>query len=144
VDGDGREAAAGTPGLLAVRGPTGARYWRDLEAQQQAVRHGWTLTGDICVREADGTFVHVRRTDDLIVSGGYKISPREVEAVLLEHPDVRSARVFGTADPVRGALPHAGVTLRAHAVASGAAERLQQYVKTQLAPYKCPRTITLV
>jgi 2-aminobenzoate-CoA ligase len=141
---DSRELARGTPGLLAVRGPTGARYWRDTCAQQDAIRDGWTLTGDIAVCEADGTFTYVRRGDDLIVSGGHKISPREVEGVLLEDPAVQAAHVYGVSDSTRGALPHADVTLRAGAEVPGAVERLQQYLRQELAPYKCPRTIRVV
>ena len=141
VDEDLGELPSGVPGLLAVRGPTGARYWRDAEAQASVVRDGWTLTGDVCVREADGSFVHLRRSDDLIVSGGCKISPREVDCALRDHPDVVSAQVFAVHDPIRGAVPHATVTLSPGAVPTGAVERLQQYLKQELAPYKCPRVI---
>jgi 2-aminobenzoate-CoA ligase len=141
VGDDSRELPSGVPGLLAVRGPTGARYWRDPDAQAAAVREGWTLTGDVCTRGADGSFVHIRRVDDLIVSGGYKISTGEVERALLDHPDVTLARVFAVGDPVRGAVPHATVTLRPGADPIGAPERLQQYLKQELAPYKCPKAI---
>ena len=143
VDPQWRDLADGVAGLLAVRGPTGARYWRDIEAQRRAVRDGWTLTGDVCARDAWGRFFHLRRTDDLIVSGGYKISPVEVERALLEHPDVVAARVFGVSDPTRGAVPCAEVSLRSGADASGGAERLQQYLRQELAPYKCPRVVQI-
>jgi 2-aminobenzoate-CoA ligase len=141
VGADFRELPSGVPGLLAVRGPTGARYWRDAGAQASAVRDGWTLTGDVCTRDEDGSFVHIRRADDLIVSGGYKISSGEVERALLDHPDVTRARVFAVGDPVRGAVPHATVTLRPRADTIGAPERLQHYLKRELAPYKCPKVI---
>lgn len=141
VDDDMRDVPCGTPGLLAVRGPTGARYWHDTAAQASAVRDGWTLTGDVCSRLADGTFAHIRRSDDLIVSGGYKISPLEVERALLDHADVDAAHVLGAGDPVRGAVAHATVTLRPHVLIQGAAERLQQYLKEELASYKCPKVI---
>ena len=141
VDDDSRELPSGVPGQLAVRGPTGARYWRDAEAQASVVRDGWTLTGDVCTSQADGSFVHIRRTDDLIVSGGYKISPREVERALCDHPEVESACVFAVSDPVRGAVPHATVTLRPPAESAGVMDRLQRYLKQELAPYKCPRVI---
>jgi 2-aminobenzoate-CoA ligase len=144
VDEESRELSSGVPGLLAVRGPTGARYWRDAEAQASVVRDGWTLTGDVCTREADGSFVHIRRSDDLIVSGGYKISPGEIDCALRDHPDVASARVFAVSDPVRGAVPHATVTLLPGAESAGVTERLQQYLKQELAPYKCPRVIQVV
>lgn len=143
VDDEGREPASGVAGLLAVRGPTGARYWRDAEAQRVAVRDGWTLTGDVCTRDEDGWFVHLGRADDLIVSGGCKISPREVERTLLDHPDVSAARVFGAGDPVRGSVARAEVSLRPGVDPAGAADRLQQYLKRELASYKCPRDINV-
>ena len=143
VDRQFRELPDGTAGELAVRGPTGARYWRDPEAQCRTVRHGWTLTGDICVRHPGGWLQHVRRADTLIVSAGYKISIREVEDALNGHPDVSEARVFGVPDPVRGAVASAVVTPEPRAERSTLAERLQQYLKTELAPFKCPRTIRI-
>ncbi len=143
VDACGQEAPPGVAGLLAIQGPTGARYWRDHEAQRQTVREGWTLTGDVCTQDDGGWFTHVRRADDLIVSGGCKISPREVERALQDHPDVASARVFAVDDALRGSLPHAEVRLRHGADPAGAAERLQQYLKEELAPYKCPRAINV-
>ncbi len=144
VDEQFREMRRGRAGLLAVRGPTGCRYWRDADAQRHGVDHGWTLTGDICIERDDGFFVHERRADDLIVSAGYKVSPREVEGVLLEHPAVARAYVFSVADPVRGAVPRATVTLRPGVDPSTIGELLQQYLKRELAPYKCPRQIQLV
>jgi 2-aminobenzoate-CoA ligase len=133
----------GTPGLLAIRGPTGCRYWRDPDAQRQAVRRGWTLTGDICVRHEDGMFEHRGRADNLIVSGGYKISPLEVTRVLLDHPAVSRASVLMSPDPVRGAVPKAVIVPAPGAERSGLVETLQQYLKRELAPYKCPREIRL-
>ena len=144
VDADGREVPDGVPGLLAVRGPTGARYWRDPEAQRGVVRNGWTFTGDVCSRDAHGWFTHLHRDDNLIVSGGYKVSPAEVERALLDRPDVCEARVFPVADATRGNVPHAEVRLAPSADSTGAAERLQQYLRQELAPYKCPRAIRLV
>ncbi len=134
----------GTPGRLAVRGPTGCRYWRDPEAQRRAVCRGWTLTGDICVRHDDGVFEHRGRVDDLIVSGGYKISPAEVTRVLLDHPAVAQVSVVQASDPVRGAIPKAVIVPAPGIERSGLVEMLQQYLKRELAPYKCPREMQLV
>jgi 2-aminobenzoate-CoA ligase len=144
VDADCQDVPDGVPGLLAVRGPTGARYWRDPEAQCSAVRNGWTLTGDICRRDEHGWFTHLHRNDDLIVSGGYKVSPAEVERALLDHADVCEARVFPVADPTRGAVPHAEICLAPAADRSGASDRLQQYLRQELAPYKCPRMMRVL
>jgi 2-aminobenzoate-CoA ligase len=144
VDDAMRDVADGTPGFLAVRGPTGACYWRNAGEQRRVVRDGWTLTGDLCVRDPDGWFRHVRRADALVVSAGYKISTREVERALVEHPDVSSAYVFAEPDPVRGAVVKAVVARAGNADDTRLSERLQLYLKTALAPFKCPREIQIV
>jgi 2-aminobenzoate-CoA ligase len=144
VDLEGRELLDGTPGLLAVRGPTGALYWRDPEMQQRHVQNGWTLTGDICIRHADGWFEHVRRSDDLILSAGYKVSMHEVEQTLNEHLDVERAHVFSVPDAMRGAIVNARVVPADGAELNGMAERLQHYLKEEIASFKCPRRIEVV
>ena len=80
-----------TPGRLAVRGPTGCRYLAD-PRQQAYVRHGWNLTGDTYVRDADGYFWYLARSDDMIISAGYNIAGPEVENALLEPPRRRRVR----------------------------------------------------
>jgi 2-aminobenzoate-CoA ligase len=141
VDDDMRPVATGTPGLLAVRGPTGARYWRDSDAQRQAVRNGWTLTSDICVQHPDGWFEHLGRSDGLIVTAGQKVSKNEVVGILEEHPHVLHARVFSIPDPIRGAVLKAVVTAAEQADLSTLSERLRQYLHTRIASFKCPKEI---
>jgi 2-aminobenzoate-CoA ligase len=138
-----RAVADGSEGLLAVRGPTGARYWRRPDLQRERVRDGWTLTGDVVRRDGDGTFWFGRRGDGIIVSAGYNIAPREVEVVLEEHPAVARAEVTGVPDPTRGAVVAARVTLRPGAPPPTAelALALQQHTQRELSPYKCPRRI---
>jgi len=141
LDLDGRPVADGTPGLLAVKGPTGCRYLSD-ERQTQTVRNGWTLTGDTFVRDADGYFWYRARSDDLIISSGYNIAGPEVEEVLLEHPDVLDCAVVGTPDPDRGAIVTAFVVPRPGVDADESTRRaLQEYAKASMAPYKYPRLI---
>ncbi len=82
VDDEMREVARGTPGRLAVRGPTGCRYWRKPDRQREYVRQGWNITGDVYVQDADGYFWYQCRNDDLIICGGYNIAGPEVESVL--------------------------------------------------------------
>ena len=72
----------GETGRLAVRGPTGCRYLDDPERQRLYVQNGWNLTGDAYRVDEDGWFWYQARTDDLIVSAGYRIGPTEVESVL--------------------------------------------------------------
>ncbi|MGP3977787.1 AMP-binding protein [Streptomyces sp. 8N114] len=129
----------GSPGLLAVRGPVGCRYLAD-ERQRSYVREGWNITGDTYVRDAEGYFRYVARADDMIISAGYNISGPEVEEVLLRHPDVCEAAVVGRPDEHRGQLVVAHVVLNPGVTpGSGAAERLQQFTREELAAYKCPR-----
>ncbi|MFE6778695.1 AMP-binding protein [Streptomyces sp. NPDC057702] len=138
---DGAPLPDGQPGLLAVRGPTGCRYLAD--ARQRAyVRGGWNLTGDTYVREPDGYFRFVARTDDMIISAGYNIAGPEVEEALLRHPDVVEAAVTGRPDERRGTVVVAHVVLRAGARSGpDAAAGLKDFVRAELAPYKCPREI---
>ena len=144
VDEAMHEVPRGMTGRLAVRGPTGARYWRNPDAQRRTVRDGWTLTGDICIQHADGWFEHVSRSDNLIVSAGSKISRREVECVLEAHVEVSRAHVFSVPDPVRGNSACAIVVPARGADTEGLSERLQRYLKGELAAFKCPRHIQVV
>src|SRR5262249_49327228 len=87
IDAEGHEAAPGTAGRLAVRGPTGCRYLADAR-QRKYVQGGWNVTGDTYVMDADGYFWYQARSDDMIISAGYNIAGPEVEAVLLAHSAV--------------------------------------------------------
>ncbi|WP_030568278.1 AMP-binding protein [Streptomyces aureocirculatus] len=141
VDGSGAPVPDGEPGLLAVRGPIGCRYLAD-PRQREYVRHGWNITGDTYVRDADGYFRYVARADDMIISAGYNIAGPEVEEALLRHPDVVETAVVGRPDERRGQVVVAYVVLRAGAVAD--AEQLREFVKEELVPYKCPREVVFL
>lgn len=141
VDETGRERPDGEPGLLAVRGPVGCRYLSD-PRQLEYVRDGWNITGDTYIRENDGYFRYVARADDMIISAGYNIAGPEVEDALLRHPDVVEAAVVGRADEARGQVVVAFAVLKEGAERD--AEALRSYVKTELAPYKCPREIVFL
>jgi 2-aminobenzoate-CoA ligase len=145
IDGDGREVAPGTIGHLAVQGPTGCRYLDDVERQQGYVRQGWNLPGDSYRMDEDGYFWYQARTDDLIVSSGYKISGPEVENALLDHPAVAECGVVGVPDEERGCIVKAFVVLRSGTPATEATvKELQEFAKSQIAPYKYPRRIEFV
>ncbi|PSC05515.1 2-aminobenzoate-CoA ligase [Alsobacter soli] len=144
VDDEGREVPRGTPGRLAVRGPTGCRYLAD-ERQRNYVQHGWNVTGDTFLQTEDGYFVYQARTDDMIISAGYNIAGPEVEASLLAHPAVAECGVVGAPDPDRGMVVRAYVVLRDPAAANPVmASELQEFVKADIAPYKYPRSIVFV
>jgi len=141
LDGEGKPVPDGTPGRLAVKGPTGCRYLAD-DRQRSYVADGWNLTGDTYVRDADGYFWYQARSDDMIISGGYNIAGPEIEEVLLGHPDVAECGVVGVPDEARGQIVKAYVVLRDGACADAAkATELQDYVKQQIAPYKYPRAV---
>ncbi|RUW61044.1 AMP-binding protein [Mesorhizobium sp. M7A.F.Ca.US.008.03.1.1] len=144
VDDEMREVPRGTTGRLAVRGPTGCRYMAD-GRQKEYVRDGWNITGDTFTQDEDGFFHFAARSDDMIVSAGYNIAGPEVEAALLSHPDVAECAVIGADDAERGQIVEAHVVL-VQGVAPDAltTKRLQDHVKTTIAPYKYPRSIKFI
>jgi 2-aminobenzoate-CoA ligase len=142
---DGAPLPDGTPGRLAVRGPTGCRYLDDPERQKAYVQNGWNLTGDVYLRDAEGWFWYQARADDMIISSGYNIAGPEIEGVLLDHPAVRECAVIGAPDPERGQIVKAYVVLRQPENAGAEmVKTLQDHVKRELAPYKYPRAIEFV
>ena len=144
LDAEGHEAPVGVPGRLAVKGPTGCRYLNDVR-QADYVQHGWNVTGDTFVRDADGYFFYQARSDDMIISSGYNIAGPEVEEALLAHPDVTECGVIGTPDEARGSLVTAYVVLRGGSVRDESkVKELQDFVKATIAPYKYPRSVIFV
>ncbi len=138
---NGEDVPAGTPGRLAVRGPTGCRYLAD-ERQAVYVQNGWNITGDTYIVDQDGYFWYQARNDDMIVSAGYNIAGPEVEAALLSHPAVAECGVVGAPDAERGTIVKAYVVLKPGETPSPAlVETLQAHVKAEIAPYKYPRAI---
>lgn len=145
VDESGREVTAGTIGSLAVQGPTGCRYLANIERQQAYVKEGWNLPGDSYLVDEDGYFWYQARTDDLIVSSGYKISGPEVENALLDHPGVAECGVVGVPDEERGSVVKAFVVLRpGFTSGDDLVKQLQDFVKARIAPYKYPRRVAIV
>jgi 2-aminobenzoate-CoA ligase len=144
LDPDGNPAAEGTPGRLAVKGPTGCRYLAD-DRQRVYVQGGWNITGDTFTQDADGYFWYQARNDDMIISSGYNIAGPEVEEALLSHADVAECGVVGLPDEARGQIVTAFVVLR-EGVQGGDEKtvELQDHVKQRIAPYKYPRRIVFV
>jgi malonyl-CoA/methylmalonyl-CoA synthetase len=143
VDDEGGDVPAGdedTIGEVVVRGPsvfTG--YLNRPDATAMALRDGWFWTGDLATRARDGSIRIVgRRATDLIKTGGYKVGAGEVEAALLEHPDVAEVAVLGEPDEDLGERIVAWVVARPGA-APGDPE-LADHVARLLTPHKRPRT----
>jgi 2-aminobenzoate-CoA ligase len=100
------------------------------------------VTGDVYVEDNDGYFTYQCRSDDMIVSGGYKIPGPEVEHILDEHPAVAESAVVAVPDETRGFIVKAFVVLKPdHAASPALVTALQDHVKRELAPYKYPRSV---
>jgi 2-aminobenzoate-CoA ligase len=139
-----RPVAPGVVGRLAVRGPTGCRYLDD-PRQSDYVADGWNVTGDAFRFDEEGYFWFAARSDDLIVSAGYNISPHEVETALLQHEAVAECAVVASPDAERGHVVKAFVvTTDRVAPGNELLAALQQHVKERIAPYKYPRRIEFV
>ena len=132
----------GTTGELWVKGPNVcAGYWHQPDATTAAWRDGWFRTGDLGVRAPDGYITLQGRRSDLIISGGFNIYPREIEAALQELSGVREAAVVGVSDPVRGEVPVAYVVVDPAIFDEAAAAR---HLRSQLASFKQPRAFIRV
>jgi len=141
IDEAGNALPPNQVGKLAVKGPTGCRYLAD-DRQRNYVSHGWNVTGDAYLLDADGYFVYQARTDDMIISAGYNIAGPEVEATLLAHPAVAECGVVGLADEERGQVVTAFVIIKDGFKADEIlARELQDFVKQSIAPYKYPRRV---
>lgn len=144
IDTEGNEVPDGTPGRLAVIGPTGCRYLAD-ERQRDYIHEGWSVTGDTFIKDENGYFIYQARSDNMIVSSGYNIGAPEVETAIDLHEDVLANAVVGRPDPERGNVVCAFIVLREGAVADEAKRKeIQDFVKQQIAPFKYPRDIHFV
>jgi acetyl-CoA synthetase len=112
-------------------------YRDDPERTAEAMRDGYYHTGDVGTRDADGYLTYVGRSDDVFKASDYRISPFELESVLIEHPAVAEAAVVPSPDPLRLAVPKAYVVLAAgHAPDRETALSILTHARTALAPYK--------
>jgi 2-aminobenzoate-CoA ligase len=143
LDEAGAPLDSGT-GRLAVRGPTGCRYFDD-ERQADYVAGGWNVTGDTYRKDEHGYFWYLARSDDMIVSSGYNIAAPEVENALYAHAAVQECAVIGAPCEERGQKVKAFVVLApGYAADAEVASMLQDHVKAAIAPYKYPREIEFV
>ncbi len=133
---------------LDLTGPTGrplplmTGYRGDTERDAEAMAGGLYHTGDVATRDADGYLTFVGRTDDVFKASDYKISPFEVESVLIEHPAVAEAAVVPAPDPVRLAVPKAFVVLAAGwEPDESTALDILRFAREQLAPWQRVRRL---
>ena len=135
---DDRPLPPGEKGEIVCRGPqTMAYYWNRPEQTAEVFRNGWLHTGDIGTMDENGFFYILDRKNDMLISGGFNVYPREVEEVLLAFPGVVEAAVVGLPDARWGDKVHAVVAGRAGLDTTA----LLEYARSKLANYKCPKTI---
>lgn len=156
LDPEGAECAAGEPGELVHRGPLVAQgYWHDPERTAQRFRplpprltggreEIAVYSGDTVYRDEEGFLYFVGRSDDMIKTSGYRVSPTEIEAVAYRHPEVAECAAFGVADPVLGQAIRLLVTPRGGlALAAGLAAELLGHCRRELPSYMVPASIEL-
>jgi long-chain acyl-CoA synthetase len=130
----------GEAGEICVRGPQLMQgYWNQPAETQNVIRDGWLHTGDIGTVDADGFFFIVDRMKDMIISGGYKIFPRDVEEVLYSYPKVKEAALIGIKDAYHGELPKAYIVLKDGQTATG--DEIIAFCREKLATYKVPKAV---
>ena len=140
---DGTAAPAGGDGEICVAGPTVmSGYWNAPEETARALRGGYLHTGDVGRLDADGYLYIVDRIKDLIIRGGYNIYPRDVEDVLVQHPDVVSAAVVGKHDEKYGEEVVAFVQLVPGSTVTP--EQLVEFARQHLSAVKYPREVRIV
>ena len=117
-------------------------YQGDPERNAEAMAGGYYHTGDVATRDAEGYITYVGRTDDVFKASDYKISPFELESVLIEHPAVTEAAVVPVPDPVRAAVPKAYIALApGYEPTRETAFAILQHARENLAPYLRVRKI---
>jgi acetyl-CoA synthetase len=156
LDENDEECSSGQTGEICIAYPTAyntatkpagimMEYYRDPDKTAEAIHDGWYHTGDTAWRDEDGYIFYVGRNDDVIKSSGYRISPFEIESVMLTHAAVAECAVTGVPDELRGKAVKATVVL-APGFEPGEAltKELQTFMKRETAPYKYPRIINYV
>lgn len=136
---DGRPAATGETGEVLCRGASVMPgYWQDPRASAEALRDGWLHTGDIGALDASGYLTLKDRSKDVVISGGSNIYPREVEEVLLRHPNVREVSVIGRSDREWGEV------VVAYVVGQAPAAELDALCLGAIARFKRPKDYVFV
>lgn len=139
IDAEGRMGDEGEICIELAQRPLGLmqQYLDDAERTAAVMRDGYYRTGDVASRDAQGYLTYVGRMDDVFKSSDYRISPFELESVLIEHEAVAEAAVVPSPDPTRLSVPKAFIVLAATAAADAATARsIFDHVSARVSPYK--------
>ena len=133
----------GEDGEIALRGPSVAKgYWNLPEATDESfLQDGWFLSGDIGHLDRKGILYITDRKKDMIIMSGWKIYPTEVENVLMKHPSVLDAAVFGYPDERRGEIPVAVIVGKENGILDS--DDLIAFCRERMAGYKVPRGVIM-
>jgi acyl-CoA synthetase (AMP-forming)/AMP-acid ligase II len=143
ADETGKTVAPGMTGEIVIRGPNVMReYENNPKANADAFYDGWFRTGDQGVMDEDGYVSITGRLKEIINRGGEKISPREVDEIIMEHPAVHQCVTFAMPHDMLGEDVAAAVVLRQGAAATD--KELRQFAATRLADFKVPRKILIL
>src|SRR2546425_8547630 len=143
VDDDDNEVPVGELGEIVLRGENILKgYFKNPDATENAFRGGWFYTGDIGYRDKDGFFFIVDRKSDMIIRAGENIYPREIDEVLYQHPAVAAGATIGIPDRLYGEEVAAFIVLKEGKHATE--EELIAHCQSELADYKCPKSIRIV
>ncbi|WP_225336136.1 acyl-CoA synthetase [Halomicrobium urmianum] len=146
VDEDGEPVDAGEAGEIVLDLPDPVvfeGYWDDEATTAERFADGQYLTGDLATVDEDGYLYFVGRSDDVIISAGYRVSPAEVESALCDLPSVNEAAVGGVPDEERGQRIKA-FAFPADGTEPPSPERLRQHVRSTLGPHKAPDEVELL
>lgn len=140
VDDSFQEVPDGQVGEIVIKGNVVTQgYWNNPEATAEAIQDGWLRTGDLGYRDSDGCFFITDRKKDLIIRGGYNISPREIEELLFSHPKIEDAAVVGAWDKRQEEVVKAFVVVREGCELTE--KEVIEFCASNLAPYKVPKIV---
>ena len=144
----GERRPVGEVGQIAVAQPDPVmmlEYWNDIKHTRSSFVDGWMKTGDAGVWSDDDWITYVARTDDVIITSGYRVSPLEIEDCLQQLPEVNDSAVIGIDHETRGTVLKAFIKLAAGTeTGDELRNRIQTHVQNRLAAYKYPRKIEFV
>lgn len=141
----GKPAKVGDPGEICIRGPQVMKeYYEKPQETTNVFRNGWFHTGDIAKMDEDGYFYIVDRLKDMVIVSGFKVFTRELDEVLMKHPDIAQAASIGLPDPERPGSERVACAIVLKPGLEKSDEQKQKivrYLKETVAPYKIPKMI---
>ncbi len=151
IDDNGNPVGPRVEGDIAIKvkpeRPIGLfkEYLNNPEETQKCYKAQWYLTGDRAYKDEEGYFWFIGRADDIILTSGYRIGPFEIESILIRHPAVKESAVVASPDEIRGEVVKAFIVLtNDYSPSDELKKELQEFVKSNTAPYKYPRKIEFV